>query len=163
MRKGQVLDKPDTIHVIQDPVQIQNIGYEIGRTAKDEILIIYSSANAFHRQEKLGAIQLLREIVEESGIKARILTPKGELIEETVRKLRQQHRTIDIRYIEPSLQTYVTIVVVDRKSSLVVELKDDTKKSSYEAMGSGTYSNRKATVLSYVSIFESLWKQSETT
>ena len=28
-------------------------------------------------------------------------------------------------------------------------------------MGFGTYSNRKATVLSYVSIFESLWKQSE--
>jgi signal transduction histidine kinase len=40
-------------------------------------------------------------------------------------------------------------------------LKEDTKESSYEAMGLGTYSNRKATVLSYVSIFESLWKQSE--
>ena len=45
-----ILDKPDTVQVIQDPVQIQNIGYEIGRAAKDEILIIYSSANAFHRQ-----------------------------------------------------------------------------------------------------------------
>ncbi len=161
IEKGTVLDKPDTIHVIQDPVQIQNIGHEIGKAAKDEILIIYSTANAFHRQEKLGAIQSLREIIEESGVKARILTPKAELIEETVRKLKQQHRKIDIRYIEPGLQTYVTIVVVDRKSSLVVELKDDTKKSSYEAMGLGTYSNRKATVLSYVSIFESLWKQSE--
>jgi two-component system, OmpR family, sensor histidine kinase VicK len=51
--------------------------------------------------------------------------------------------------------------VVDRKSSLVVELKDDTKESSYEAMGLGAYSNRIATVLSYVSIFESLWKQTE--
>jgi two-component system sensor histidine kinase VicK len=94
-------------------------------------------------------------------VKARILTPKGELIEETLLKLRQQHPKIDIRYIEPGLETYVTIVVVDRKSSLVVELKDDTKESSYEAMGWGTYSNRKSTVLSYVSIFESLWKQSE--
>ena len=161
IEKGTVLDKPDTIQVIQDPVQIQNIGHEIGREAKDEILIIYSSAKAFHSLEKLGSIQSLRETVEERGVKARILTPKGELIEETVRKLRQQHRKIDIRYIEPGLQTYVTIVVVDRKSSLVVELKDDEKKSSYEAMGLGTYSNRKATVLSYVSIFESLWKQSE--
>ena len=161
IEKGQVLDKPDAIQVIQDPVQvIQDIGHEIA-TAKDEILIIYSSANAFHRQEKLGAIQSLRETVEESGVKARILTPKGELIEETLLKLRQQHPKIDIRYIEPGLETYVTIVVVDRKSSLVVELKDDTKESSYEAMGWGTYSNRKSTVLSYVSIFESLWKQSE--
>jgi hypothetical protein len=34
---GTVLDKPDTIQVIQDPVQIQHIGYEIGKAAKDEI------------------------------------------------------------------------------------------------------------------------------
>jgi two-component system sensor histidine kinase VicK len=161
IEKGTLLDKPNTIQVIQDPVKIQTIGDEIGRTAKDEILSIYSSANAFHRQEKLGAIQSLREIVEERGIKARILTPKGELIDETVRKLKHEDQKIDIRYIEPGLQTNVTIVVVDRKSSLVVELKDDTKESSYEARGLGTYSNRKATVLSYVSIFESLWKQSE--
>jgi two-component system, OmpR family, sensor histidine kinase VicK len=160
IEKRTVIDKPDTIQVIQDPVQIQNIAHEIGRAVKDEILIIYSSANAFHRQEKLGAIQSLREMVEERGVKARILTPKGEVIEETVRRLRQ-YQKIEVRYIEPGLQTNVTIVVVDRKSSLVVELKDDEKESSYEAMGLGTYSNRKATVLSYVSIFESLWKQSE--
>jgi two-component system, OmpR family, sensor histidine kinase VicK len=154
------LDKQDTAQVIHDPIKIQNIGYEIGRAAKDEILMIYSSANAFQRQEKLSAIHSLREMVEERGVKARILIPKGEVIEETVRKLRQ-YQKIEVRHIEPGLQTNVIIVVVDRKSSLVVELKDDEKESSYEAMGLGTYSNRKATVLSYVSIFESLWKQSE--
>ena len=160
IEREAALDKQDTAQVIHDPVKIQNIGYEIGRAAKDEILMIYSSASAFHRQKKLGAIQSLREIVEEKGVKARILTPKGEVIDETIRKLRQ-YQKIEVRYIEPGLQTNVTIVVVDRKSSLVVELKNDEKESSYEAMGFGTYSNRKTTVLSYVSIFESLWKQSE--
>jgi nitrogen-specific signal transduction histidine kinase len=160
IERETALDKQDRAQVIHDPVKIQNIGYEIGRAAKDEILIIYSSANAFHRQEKLGAIQSLTETVEERDVKARILTPKGELIEETVRKLRQ-YQKIEVRYIEPGSQTNVTIVVVDRKSSLVVESKDDEKESSYEAMDLGIYSNRKATVLSYVSIFESLWKQSE--
>jgi hypothetical protein len=112
---------------------------------------------------KLGAIQSLKELVEEKrGIKIRMLIPKEEPIEEPVQILKQQqHRKIDIRYIEPGLQTQVTVLVADRKSSLVLELKDDTKDSSYEAMGLGTYSNRRATVLSYVSIFESLWKQSE--
>jgi signal transduction histidine kinase len=42
---------------------------------------------------------------------------------------------------------------------LSVELKDDTKDTSYEAMGLTSYSNSKPTVLSYVSIFESLWAQ----
>jgi two-component system, OmpR family, sensor histidine kinase VicK len=160
IEREAALDKQDTAQVVHDPVKIQNIGYEIRRATKDEIIMIYSSANAFHRQEKLGAIQSLREMVEERSVKARILTPKGEVVEETVRKLRQ-YQKIEVRYIEPGLQTNVTIVVVDRKSSLVVELKDDEKESSYEAVGLGIYSNRKATVLSYVSIFESLWKQSE--
>jgi two-component system sensor histidine kinase VicK len=42
-----------------------------------------------------------------------------------------------------------------------VELKDDTKGTSYEAVGLATYSNSKPTVSSYASIFESLWIQSE--
>jgi len=66
----------------------------------------------------------------------------------------------DIRYIPEELQTKITIVIIDRKSSFVVELKDDNKNSSYEAMGLATFSNSPSTVSSYVSIFETLWRQS---
>jgi two-component system sensor histidine kinase VicK len=44
---------------------------------------------------------------------------------------------------------------------LSIEFKDDTKDSVYEAIGLATYSNSKSTVISYISIFESLWKQVE--
>ena len=53
----------------------------------------------------------------------------------------------------------VTIVVVDKKESLVFEKKDDSKENFVEALGLATYSDSKPTVLSYFSIFESLWKQ----
>jgi hypothetical protein len=76
IEKGALLDKPETIRVIKDPVQILTLGYEIAKAAKNEILITYSSSNAFHRHEKLGAMQSLVEIVEQSDVKARILTPK---------------------------------------------------------------------------------------
>ena len=52
-------------------------------------------------------------------------------------------------------------MVVDRKSSLVVENRDDSKNSTYEAMGLGTYSNSQSSVSSFVSIFETLWRQAE--
>jgi two-component system, OmpR family, sensor histidine kinase VicK len=71
----------------------------------------------------------------------------------------QVHENIGIRYIQPHLQTKVTIIIVDRKYSLAVELKDDTKQTPIEAIGLATYSNSQSTVLSYVSIFESLWTQ----
>jgi hypothetical protein len=59
----------------------------------------------------------------------------------------------DIRYIPVELQTKITI---DRKSSVAIQLKDDTKNSSYEAMGLATFSNSALIVSSYVSIFETL-------
>jgi signal transduction histidine kinase len=57
--------------------------------------------------------------------------------------------------------TKATILIADRKVSLVIELRDDSKSSFYEAIGLSTYSSSKAGVLSYVSIFENLWIQTE--
>jgi len=51
--------------------------------------------------------------------------------------------------------------MVDRKQCVIVESKDDSKGSSYDAAGISTYSNSKSIVSSYVSIFESLWNQTE--
>ena len=48
-----------------------------------------------------------------------------------------------------------TILVVDNRFSLVMELKDDSKQIFDEAIGLSTYSNSKAGVLSYAAIFES--------
>jgi hypothetical protein len=53
-----------------------------------------------------------------------------------------------------------TIAIFDRKSAIVVEVNDDSKDSSYEAMELATFSNSPSTIASYVSIFETLWKQS---
>ena len=78
-----------------------------------------------------------------------------------VQEAQQPHENIGIRYIQPHLQTRVTILIVDKKYSLAIELKDDTKQTSNEAIGLATYSNSQSTVLSYVSIFESLWTQTE--
>jgi hypothetical protein len=57
--------------------------------------------------------------------------------------------------------TKATIVVVDRKASLVMEIRDDSKQTFDEAIGLSTYSNSRAGVLSYVSTFENLWKETE--
>ena len=45
--------------------------------------------------------------------------------------------------------------------SLLVELKNDTKQKFTEAVGSAVYSTSKPKVISFVTIFETLWKQTE--
>lgn len=165
---------PDFIKTMRDPIEIQKLAFELLDSYEHEVLIIFSAANAFHRQiERAGVMQLLKKI-SQIGVKIRILTPRDKSIEDLVLSLGTQggeHKQkeisngsgsdICIRYIESTFQVKVSILIVDRKTSLVVELKDDTKDVSPEAIGLSTYSNSKATISAYVSMFESLWKQTE--
>ncbi len=57
--------------------------------------------------------------------------------------------------------TTATILVVDRKASLVFEKIDDAKENFVEAVGLSTYSTSEPTVMSYISIFENFWNQVE--
>ncbi|MGH9982769.1 MAG: ATP-binding protein [Nitrososphaeraceae archaeon] len=160
MREIEEDQKREFIETIQDPSEIISVDYRLVRAAKDEILIIFHTANALLRQEKAGGIDLLVENEIKYKTRVRILVPIEDKVKDTIQRL-EKINGIQIRNIESAMQTRMTILVVDRTYSLVVELKDDTKDNLEEAIGLATYSNSKSTVLSYVSIFDTLWKQSE--
>ncbi|MGB7881532.1 MAG: histidine kinase dimerization/phospho-acceptor domain-containing protein, partial [Nitrososphaeraceae archaeon] len=151
---------PNVLEVIKEPTEIINFSHRLIKGANDEILIIFHTANALLRQEKAGRIDLLVENAIKYKTRVRILVPIEDKIPDTIQRL-ERINGIQIRNIEPTMQTRMTILVVDRTYSLVVELKDDSKDNLEEAIGLATYSNSKSTVLSYVSIFDTLWKQSE--
>ena len=144
------------IETIQDPIETQKLCFQLVKSARQEILIIFPTSNEFHRQEQTGIIRLLKEL-SSTGIRIRILTPMDDRIKQRAQLFKEQN--IDIRYIEQILQTKVTILIVDRRLSLAAELKNDTKDNYYEATGLATYSNSESTISSYASIFESLWRQ----
>src|SRR5919198_470458 len=144
------------IEVIPSSARAQEIYLNIVRSAAEEILWIFPTTNAFIRQDKIGAIQLGKDAAKERNVKVRILAPASNLIEQKVQQLKQYcpDESIDVRYIEQMSETKATILVVDRKASLVMELRDDSKSTFVEAIGLSTYSNSRAGVLSYVAIFE---------
>jgi two-component system, OmpR family, sensor histidine kinase VicK len=149
--------QPSYTETIRDPIQILKRGFKLGLMARDEILLLFSTANGFYRQSKLGVIQQGEEIAARYRVKIRILTPLNDSIKQLVQ---QTSKFAEIRYIPEELQWPLSFVVVDRKSSLVIEIKDQSRDSSFEAIGFGTFSTSSSTVSSYVSIFETLWKQS---
>jgi two-component system sensor histidine kinase VicK len=166
---------PDFIKTMRDPVEIQKLAFELLDSSEHEVLIIFSTANAFHRQIELAGVMQLLKKISQIGVKIRILTPRDKSIEDLVLSLGTQGggehmqkelsdgsgSNVGIRYIESAFQVRVSILIVDRKSLLVVELKDATRDVSPEAIGLSTYSNSRATISAYVSMFESLWKQTE--
>ena len=152
------------IEVIPNSVRTQELQIDLVKTASEEILWIFPSINAYIRQERIGAIQLVKDAAKERNVKVRIMIPANELIERKVLELKQYcypSNTVDVRYIAEMSDTKATIVVVDRSASLIMELRDDSKSTFIEATGLSTYSNSKAGVASYIAIFENLWKQTE--
>jgi len=150
---------PEVIESINDPVILQNKLVDLLRTTKEELLIIFSTANAFHRLERNGSIRILKEITDSNpNVKMKILTPKDNEIEATCKDL-ANNLNIYFRFMDPISQ--VSILVVDRRYSIVAELRDDTKHTVAEAIGFATYSNSAPTVLTYAAIFDVIWKQIE--
>ena len=134
--------------------------WEMLGSASEEILGLFSTANAFVRQERAGSVEILKELCKKrQDLKAKILTPRSKHVEELRSELKQFN--IDVKYIQEFSQTKISMLIVDRKCSLVVELKDDALMDPLKAVGLSTYSTRIMSVLSYVSIFESYWTLSE--
>jgi two-component system, OmpR family, sensor histidine kinase VicK len=153
--------------LIQNPLSVQTLFINMIKSAEHEVLLLLPTINAFLREQRLGIIQLLKQGSTERDVIIKILVPADPLITNHLRAMVSPEdkegieRKTNFEFRSPgefSVST-VTIVVVDKKESLVFEKKDDSKENFIEALGLATYSNSKPTVMSYLSIFESLWKQ----
>jgi signal transduction histidine kinase len=162
--------------IIQSPRMTLDLFTNMIKSAKTEILLLFPTINAFLPEERIEVIKLLEKSAIENDVSVRILTPSNDVVEEilqdteaaSARKERHEkqkgqrfeERRGNIQFKEIAVTT-ITILVVDRKESLAIEKTDDSKLDSTEAIGLTTYSNSEPTVISYVSIFEGLWKQAE--
>jgi len=98
--------------------------------------------------------------VSNKNVKIRIIRPSFGNEENDIDNLSQKDN-IEVRCIESPFDAPINILVVDGKYSLLVELKNHTKQKFTEAVGSAIYSTSQANVLSFVTIFDTLWKQTE--
>ncbi|MGH9993975.1 MAG: histidine kinase dimerization/phospho-acceptor domain-containing protein [Nitrososphaeraceae archaeon] len=153
--------------LIEDPQSVQTLFIDMIRLAKQEVLLLLPTVNAFLREQRLGIIQLLKQGAAERAVHIKILAPDDPLIENNLGDMVplkakegiETKRNFEFRSPGEFAVTTVTIMVVDKKESLVFEKKDDSKENFAEALGLATYSNSKPTVMAYFSIFESLWRQ----
>jgi two-component system, OmpR family, sensor histidine kinase VicK len=167
--------------VIQSPQKIMDTLLDMIKSARHEILLILPTINAFLREERIGTFELLKSSILEKNVIVRIITPINDQIEALLQNVSVaitneilpelqgkdkkhqgglQVQRSAIQFKETAVTT-VTILVIDRKVSLAIEKTDDSKPDFMEAVGLATYSNSEPTVVSYVSIFEALWKQAE--
>jgi two-component system, OmpR family, sensor histidine kinase VicK len=166
---------PVKTDLIQNPQKTLELFLNLIKSAQREILLIIPTINAFLREERIGAIKLLKQAAIERNVKVRIIGPSNKIIENELlvegNRLKEKQddgknqqlehiQYNDVRF-EQTAVTTVTILVIDRKESLAIEKTDDSKLDFVKAIGLSTYSNSEPTVMSYVSIFEGLSMQAD--
>ncbi|HKU48379.1 MAG TPA: HAMP domain-containing sensor histidine kinase [Nitrososphaera sp.] len=151
-------------------------------TARSEIMILFPSQNAMARQYEAGIADLLKERLSQpaGSPKIRLIVPhqalsgdnsdvvgggggssgNGLAIGATL--LTGNYKNLSMRSIREIETSYkATVVVADSNAALMMEQKDDEADAFDGAIGLSTFSESRPGVMSYASIFESLWTQTE--
>ena len=112
--------QPEILQTIKEPYEIVETEHKLLRSAKDEILIIFHTANALIREIRSGGMDLIVKQVTKYKTQIRILVPIDDKITDLVQKL-DHVNVVQVRNIEQVIQTGLTIVVVDRAYILVMD------------------------------------------
>jgi signal transduction histidine kinase len=178
--------RSESVKIIKDPIQIQEHFSELINSAREKIDILFSSIDLFyyyhnHKKRSQGVFQLLERAAAKKDLDVKIIIPSDKNIKDISSKTNAQELlNIQIRYIEETrfLDNKIILLVVDRKQSLALQLEkkeeyaEDALTEGYNITNKhkgtskgmielGTYSNNIPTVLSYATIFETLWKELE--
>lgn len=150
------------VEIIENPKESVDRAYDISISAREELLVAFPTVNSFLRNARTGMSMLfLKEEYSKNNVRLRVLTPADDQIMHIIQELKKVLPELDIRSLNESTENNkVTILLSDRKECLIVCIQDDTKENVYEAVGLSIYSNTKSIILSYLAIFETLWKQS---
>jgi len=156
--RGIRIDFTDTLN---EPEEITKTLNNLLISSRDEILLLFSTSNSFYRAKHSGMLNSLRQVSNDVTIKSLTQASEDNTMEPIQEDLKQSHQQIRIQYITKSLQSNIMIVVVDQATSMAIEANDDSNKTFKDASAVAIYSNSELTVSSCISIFETLWIESE--
>src|SRR5437867_2864400 len=169
------------IKILSNPEEIQILYQNLIQSASSEISLIVATPKALLRQHKIGLTNLVKTAALEKNVHVNLAIPRygtekqnynfHNLSQELAKKLQEiedlaaQSQNITVRIylssINQNSKIRSTILLVDRQSSLIIDLKDDSKDTFIDAIGFATYSKNKSRAQSYNFIFDTIWRQAE--
>jgi two-component system, OmpR family, sensor histidine kinase VicK len=147
--------KREFIDTIQDPSETLNLIHKTISSATEEIMIMFPTTRSFQVYEREGVLNLINRQLENRITVRILLSEKDHPLQGAWHGI-SSSPNLQIQYTEQLPSSRLTMVIVDNELSLVIE-----EKKYEDPVGIATYSNSESTVLSYASIFENLWIQSE--
>jgi signal transduction histidine kinase len=154
LEKGKPIE---ITRVIKDNNEAVEIYKSLIDTANSQILYLLPSARALIRMKSAAILHSLLDSATVRGVKVSVLCPIDSENQHIIEQIRKT-QNIELRSYE---STTSTLLITDREHVFTAELRKNTTYNILEALGLTTYSNSKPTVQSYITLFESLWKQKQ--
>lgn len=147
--------------IIPDSKESLKLMFDSIKSVKREVLIIVPSDNGFFRIEAVGILKILDELASK-GIKVKFLhNDIKDNNQTTIKQIKLNYPHIEFRSLQSKFKHIIRITILDREKTMLIEIKDDSNDSFVHAVGLSLFIESKSTALSYVSIFDNLWNQSE--
>ena len=154
LEKGRPIE---ITRVIKDNNEAVEIYKSLIDTANTQILFLLPSARALIRIKSVGILHSLMNAAKVRDVKVSFLCPIDSENEHIIQQIRKIPN-IELRSYESTISTFL---ITDQDHVFTAELRKNTTYNILEALSLSTYSNSKPTVQSYITLFESLWKQKQ--
>jgi signal transduction histidine kinase len=148
-------DLPE-VEIVRDSEKARQTYLDLVKKAKREILLLLPTPEAFHRDDMIGVIDIL-EGRASKGVKVNLLVPVDQQVLARLTP-RSPGSGISFRAVPPAVvKETVTLVVVDRATSLAIDERDPAQKSFELAFGSALVTTREPMVRQNRRLFERIW------
>lgn len=152
-----------------NPSEIRDALTEIIDSSRSEILVVFPYANTFWCSESEGIIESLGNKIKHNVVVRAIVhidkdEGEAEILKERIRQtLRSKSNDLyaNISFLTRDLKVGNMFFIVDQVTLLSVEIVNSAKKVFTEILGKATFSNNETKVSATISVFDTLWIQSE--
>jgi two-component system, OmpR family, sensor histidine kinase VicK len=169
--------KREFVDTIRDPREIVGLLPTLISSAYEEIKLLFPSSEWIRDFESGVGIaeSIARHLQMNRHVRVRLLLrEEGE--ENTRRDYKGHHpdfdsnhkyllseeKNVEVRFSDKGeLDPRIALIITDDEKMLTVELEDDQPTKSLDSMKFASYSNVESTLMSYSTIFERIWMQSE--
>jgi signal transduction histidine kinase len=160
---------PGEVKVISDPHEIRTTYLNLIKSANSEISLIIATPKALQRNYRGGIISMLIEASEKRNVNVNLVIPtyENDKIEDDFLHTKSLAKNFRFRVksiVPVTTQTHkikTTFLIVDKKSVLIIDVKDDNKNNFIEAVGYATFHTSKSRTESYNFIFDTIWRQAD--
>jgi two-component system sensor histidine kinase VicK len=159
---------PEEIKVLSDPFEIRKTYLNLINSAVSDISLIIATPSALQRNYKGGIISMLIEASEKRNVNVNLVVPTYEIdMQNEFIDIKSLSKNLNFKIksiVPPTKKTHLiktTFLIVDKKTILIIDVKDDTQENFIEAVGYATYHTSKSRTESYSFIFDTIWRQAD--